>query len=152
MADTVTAARPPAAPTRPLPTFFKDGRYVVKSSLGEGATKMVYLVNDTLLDREVAFALIKTEGMDEVGRQRIMREAKTMGRLGEHTNVMQLYDLGEEAGQPYMVLPAMTGGSVEGLLRNAPDQRLPLEQAVGVVKEVCLGVCPRNNVLSDMRH
>ena len=140
VADTVTAARPPAAPTRPLPTFFKDGRYVVKSSLGEGATKMIYLVNDTLLDREVAFALIKTEGMDEVGRQRIMREAKTMGRLGEHTNVMQLYDLGEEAGQPYMVLPAMTGGSVEGLLRNAPDQRLPLEQAGGVVKEVCLGL------------
>ncbi len=35
---------------------------------------------DTLLDREVAFALIKTEGLDEVARTRITREAQAMGR------------------------------------------------------------------------
>ena len=135
---TDTAIGAPQSP--PLPTFFKDGRYVVKDFLGEGGTKKVYLVNDTLLDRDVAFALVKTEGLDDVGRQRIMREAKTMGRLGEHTNVVQLYDLGEEGGQPYMVLPVMTGGSVEDLIRKAPNQRLPLEQTVGVAKEVCCGL------------
>ena len=32
--------------------------------LGEGAKKRVYLAHDTKLDRDVAFALIKTDGLD----------------------------------------------------------------------------------------
>ncbi len=57
------------------PTSFANGRYEVKRFLGEGGKKKVYLAQDTLLDREVAFALIKTEGLDEVSRTRINREA-----------------------------------------------------------------------------
>ncbi len=51
------------APTKELgqPTSFANGRYEVKRFLGEGGKKKVYLAQDTLLDREVAFALIKTE-------------------------------------------------------------------------------------------
>ncbi len=66
------------------PTSFANGRYQVKRFLGEGGKKRVYLAQDTLLDREVAFALIKTEGLDEVSRTRITREAQAMGRLGSH--------------------------------------------------------------------
>ena len=66
------------------PTSFANGRYQVKRFLGEGGKKKVYLAQDTLLDREVAFALIKTEGLDEVSRTRITREAQAMGRLGSH--------------------------------------------------------------------
>ncbi len=44
------------------PSSFASGRYQVKRFLGEGGKKKVYLAQDTLLDREVAFALIKTEG------------------------------------------------------------------------------------------
>ncbi len=58
------------------PTSFANGRYEVKGFLGEGGKKKVYLAQDTLLDREVAFALIKTEGLDEVYRTRITCEAK----------------------------------------------------------------------------
>ncbi len=50
------------------PTSFANGRYEVKRFLGEGGKKKVYLAQDTLLDREVAFALIQTEGLDEVSR------------------------------------------------------------------------------------
>ena len=46
------------------PTSFANGRYEVKRFLGEGGKKKVYLAQDTLLDREVAFAFIKTEGLD----------------------------------------------------------------------------------------
>ena len=42
----------------------------------------MFLAYDALLDWDVAFALIKTEGLDEVGRERITREAQAMGRLG----------------------------------------------------------------------
>jgi hypothetical protein len=37
----------------------------VREFVGEGARKRVHRAHDTRLDREVAFALIKTEGLDE---------------------------------------------------------------------------------------
>ncbi|MDA1257565.1 MAG: AAA family ATPase [Chloroflexi bacterium] len=79
--------------------------------------KRVYLAHDTLLDREVAFALIKTEGFDQTSKERISREAQAMGRLGVHPNIVAVLDLGQEDdGTPYMVTELMGGGDVEGLL------------------------------------
>ena len=73
---------PALASTSAQPTSFANGRYPVKRFLGEGGMKRVYLAQDTTLDREVAFALIKAEGLDDVSRTRIQREAHAMGRLG----------------------------------------------------------------------
>src|SRR5690606_26058759 len=72
--------RAPAPAATAQPTSFAGGRYEVRRFLGEGGKKRVFLAHDTRLDRDVAFALIKTEGLDEVGRERIVREAQAMGR------------------------------------------------------------------------
>ena len=127
-------------PTDAQPTSFVHGRYEVKRILGEGGKKKVYLAQDTLLDREVAFALIKTEGLDEVSRTRITREAQAMGRLGSHPHIVTVFDLGQEASQPYMVTELMGRGDVEGVIADAPDHRLPLEQAIDIAKETCRGL------------
>ena len=79
-------------PSQIQPTSFANGRYQVKRFLGEGGKKKVYLAHDTTLDREVAFALIKTEGLDEASRTRIQREAQAMGRLGSHTHIVTVFD------------------------------------------------------------
>ena len=118
---------------------FAGGRYQVKQFLGEGGKKKVYLAHDTLLDREVAFALIKTEGLDQVSRTRIQREAQAMGRLGSHQDVVTVFDLGQEEDQPYMVTELLGGGDVEGFIEKAEDHRIPLERAIDVAKEVCRG-------------
>ena len=90
-----TSASPhPAAQVVEQPTSFANGRYEVKRFLGEGGKKKVYLARDTTLDREVAFALIKTEGLDETSRTRIQREAQAMGRLGSHPHIVTVFDLG----------------------------------------------------------
>ncbi|MDA1256673.1 MAG: protein kinase, partial [Chloroflexi bacterium] len=102
------------------PASFANGRYQVSRFLGEGGKKRVYLAHDTLLDREVAFALIKTEGFDLTSKERISREAQAMGRLGVHPNIVAVLDLGQEDdGSPYMVTELMGGGDVEGLLEAA---------------------------------
>ena len=128
------------APTSPEPTSFAGGRYQVKRFLGEGGKKKVYLVHDNTLDRDVAFALIKTEKLDDEARTRITREAQAMGKLGDHPNIMGIHDMGEENGQPYIVIPLMPGGDVEGLIEKAPEHRLPLEQAISITKSVCHGL------------
>ena len=79
------------SPEIPLPDSFVDGRYQVKDFLGEGGRKQVYLAHDTRLDRDVAFAVIKTEGLAANGRQRIQREAEAMGRLSRHPHIVTIY-------------------------------------------------------------
>jgi hypothetical protein len=138
-----TYAGDPAGPAPALlkqTTSFCDGRYQVKRFLGEGGKKRVFLAHDTLLDRDVAFALIKTDGLDDVGRERVRREAQAMGRLGTHPHVVSVFDLGETGGQPFIVTELMGGGDVEGLLEKATDHRLPMERAVAIGDAVCQGL------------
>ena len=52
---------------------------------------------------------------------------------------MSIYDLGDHQGQPYIVLPIMSGGDVEGLIKKAPDHKLPIEQATNITKAVLEG-------------
>ena len=142
-APTPTSASSPQAPSAAdaeVPTSFAGGRYRVKKFLGEGGKKKVSLTHDDVLDRDVAFALIKTDGLDEAARTRISREAQAMGRLGSHPHIVTVFDLGDHQDQPYMVTELMEGGDVEGLIENAPDHRIPLEQAVEIAKEVCRGL------------
>ena len=113
-ADSRTLATVPSAEQ---PTSFANGRYEVKRFLGEGGKKRVYLAQDTLLDREVAFALIKTEGLDEVSRTRIIREAQAMGRLGSHPHIVTVFDLGQEAE------PALHGHRADGRRRRGRYHR-----------------------------
>ena len=132
--------RPKASATPEHPSSFANGRYKVKDFLGEGGKKRVYRAHDSVLDRDVALAVIKTEGLDPTSRVRITREAQAMGRLGDHPHVLQIFDLGDEAGRPYMVLPLMPGGDVETLLEHAEDHRLPLERTIELASQICQGL------------
>ena len=73
-------------------------------------------------------------------RQRISREAQAMGRLGDHPNIVTVHDMGEEEGQPYMVLPLLAGGDVERFIEKAYEHKLPLEQAIRIASETCAGL------------
>jgi len=132
-----SAASTPADPDTPM--SFAGNRYIVKRFLGEGGKKKVYLAHDSTLDRDIAFAVIKTDGLDDIGRERIQREAQAMGRMGTHPCIMPIYDFGEEDGTPYMVQPLMGGGDVEELIGRA-DGPLPLDQALRIANETAQGL------------
>ena len=136
----ITSQQTPSVPSAAQPSYFANGRYQVTELLGEGGKKRVYQAHDSVLDRDVALAAIKTEGLDPTSRVRITREAQAMGRLGDHPHVLQIFDLGEDNGQPYMVLPLMPGGDVETLLETAEDHKLPLKQAIDLATQICRGL------------
>ncbi len=131
----------PDLPTAPTagPSSLASGRYQVDDFLGEGGKKRVYRAHDSVLDRDVALAVIKTEGLDPTSRVRITREAQAMGRLGDHPHILTIHDLGEDNDQPYMVLPLMPGGDVGTLLEKSEDHRLPLEHAIDLAVQICRG-------------
>ncbi|HEY1342480.1 MAG TPA: serine/threonine-protein kinase, partial [Bryobacteraceae bacterium] len=119
-----------------LPQTFAGGRYHVIKRLGEGGQKHVLLARDARLDRDVVIALLKPGSGDPKTKERLIREAKALGQLGDHPNIVTVYDIGDEEGQPYIVCQYVQGGSVTDLLRASPGRRLPLAQAMKIALEV----------------
>ncbi|MGO9603372.1 MAG: protein kinase domain-containing protein [Candidatus Binataceae bacterium] len=116
---------------------FGAGRYRVIRLLGEGGNKKVYLCRDTSLDRDVAVAVIKTEGLDHAGRARVRHEARAMAKLGDNPHIVAVHDVGEEAGQPFIVSQYIAGGTLEDLLGRAEGHRLSIDNVLSIATETC---------------
>jgi len=127
------AIAPPASET---PTSVSQGRYRIERFLGEGAKKRVFLALDTRLERKVAVAIIKREGLDSSGLTRVRREAEAMGRLGDHPNVVTVFDVEEEEDSVFIVSRYVSGGDVESKLREAPDHWLPVLDALAIAADI----------------
>src|SRR5262249_36489208 len=130
-------AAEPAPATAGAAAALGGGRYHVRRFVGEGGKKRVYVAHDTRLERDVAIALIKTDGLDEAGLARVRREARAMGRLGDHPNIVTIHDVGEEGTQPFIVSQLMSGGSVEDLLAGSDKRRLPLDHVLRLAGHSC---------------
>ena len=97
-------------------------------------TDRVVRVHGTTFDRDIAFAQIRTEGLDDLARERVMREAQSMARLGAHPNLVAIHDIGEEGDNPRLVEEYMAGGTVASLLEDGqPD----VERSLVVATDVC---------------
>ena len=119
---------------QPLPVAFGAGRYRVARLLGEGGRKQVYLARDTTLDRDIAIAVLRVEGLDDGSRERVTREARAMARMGTHPQLVTIFDISEENGRPFLVEEYMTGGDLAELLTRGP---LEIERALTVAGNVC---------------
>jgi class 3 adenylate cyclase len=118
-----------------VPAEIADGRYRVRSFLGQGGRKRVYLAEDVPSGAEVAVALFDTENVTAAVQARARREAQAMRKLGDHPHVVRVIDTGEEGDNPFIVSEYMPGGDVESLLasRGGP---LEVERAVAIASDL----------------
>jgi predicted Ser/Thr protein kinase/tetratricopeptide (TPR) repeat protein len=114
------------------------GKYRVLEPLGRGGMGVVYKAHDPVLDRQVAVKVM-TEGA-EVGteaRERFLREAQSAARLN-HPNIITVYELGEDAGQIFIVMELLEGDPLSRVITREPP--LPLRQKLGIMLQICEGL------------
>lgn len=101
---------------RPLAPGALVGRYRILASVGTGAMGEVYRAEDTSLGRVVA---LKTLPADLVGtpdrRARFENEGRVMASLS-HPNLVDVYDVGEYLGVPFLVQEFIEGETLEDVL------------------------------------
>jgi hypothetical protein len=105
------------------------GRYAILGELGQGAMGTVYRARDETLERDVAIKVMSRGLADAGARARFLREAKAAAKL-HHPNIVVIYELGEHAGAPFMVLELLEGvdlqRGIEAGIRPDPRATLPV--------------------------
>ena len=109
------------------------GHYRVTASLGEGGMGQVYAAVDERLERPVALKILHADtANDEVARERFRREARLAASVN-HPHVCQLYEIGDNDGQLFIVMELLDGTSLATRLQGGP---VPVEEAVETALEV----------------
>ena len=105
------------------------GPYEIQSAIGAGGMGEVYRGRDTRLDRPVAIKVLRPDvAADPAFRARFDREARTISQL-DHPNICPLFDVGDQNGVAYLVMPLLEGEPLVDRLRRGP---LPLPAALRI--------------------
>jgi serine/threonine-protein kinase len=111
-----------------------DGRYELRSLLGEGAFGRVYLGRDRRLARIVAVKVIKPcWAQDPQWVDSFLGEARLMARASD-PGIVQIFDVGRASEGPYYVAEFVDGESLASRLRHGP---LPASEAWEIAEQLC---------------
>ena len=118
--------------------YKKLGKYDVLDVIGRGGMGVIYKAVDPGIGRVVAIKMMTGAFLENPELlQRFYREAQSAGKL-QHPNIVTIYDLGVQDGNPYLVMEFLEGESLETLIRT--HRSILLEEKLDVVSQVCEGV------------
>ena len=95
-------------------------RYHLLKPLARSETGVVYLAQDTLLERLVAFTLLSQDiSTDGARRERVVRWFRRTAHL-RHPNIVALFDYGEHDNQLFIAMEYVAGVTLAEILRHGP--------------------------------
>ena len=102
-----------------------NDRYQIIRTIGEGGMANVYLAHDIILDRDVAVKVLRGDlAHDEKFVRRFQREAISASSLS-HPNIVEMYDVGEDDGNYYIVMEYIDGKTLKNLIKRRGALTLP---------------------------
>ncbi len=107
------------------------GRFGLIREIARGGMGQVFLARDTKLGRKVAIKFLLHDDPNFV--QRFLIEARATARC-THENIVTIFEVGEHAGLPYMVLEYLEGKTLTQLLETRPSARQFAELMVPVAR------------------
>jgi len=133
--------------------------YEIIRRLGAGGSGVVYLANDTLLQRPVVLKILRTGLLSaQQIRSTVLREARLASAI-EHPNVCAIYEVGEVGDEGYIVMQYVPGQSLDQLIARGPASpqlvlSVGIQIADGLQAAHALGIFhrdlkPQNVMLTD---
>jgi tetratricopeptide (TPR) repeat protein len=108
-AETVYPARP---------DFPRIPDYEIVAELGRGGMGVVYKARHIPLNRVVALKMVGLRRSDLLAR--FQREAEAIAAL-EHPHIVQIYEVGDFEGQPFLALQFVSGGNLGQHIDGTPQ-------------------------------
>lgn len=115
-----------------------NNRYSIIRTIGEGGMANVYLAYDTILDRNVAVKVLRGDlRNDEKFVRRFQREALSASSLN-HPNIVEMYDVGEDDGEYYIVMEYVEGKTLKQLLKKRGS--LTITEVIDIMSQLTDGM------------
>lgn len=115
-----------------------NDRYEIIKSIGEGGMANVYLAYDTILDRNVAVKILRGDlATDDKFVRRFQREALSASSLS-HPNIVEVYDVGEDNGNYYIVMEYIEGKHLKNLIKKRT--KLTQSEVLDIMSQICEGM------------
>jgi len=114
------------------------GRYEILDVLGEGGMGTVYKAFDRQVDHYVALKLIRPEMAVQPAILARFKQELLTARQVTHRNVIRIHDLSEVDGVKFITMEFVEGCDLRKLLLD--KGKLPPEQAVEIIRQVCLAL------------
>lgn len=113
----------------------KVAGYDILEELGRGGMGVVYKARDRRLGRVVALKVILAGGhAGAAERSRFQVEVEAAAQL-QHPNIAQVYEVGEDNGQPFMAMEFCSGGTLEARIRDKPQPPREAAQTVATLAD-----------------
>ena len=112
-----------------------DERYLVRRFIGRGGMGEVYEADHVGLDRPVAIKFVT--GASKSSLARFRREARVASKIA-HEHVVQIFDVGADAGVDFIVMEYVEGRDLDTLLRA--EGRLAPERATAIARQMLAGL------------
>ncbi len=114
------------------------GNYRILKVLGAGGMGGVFLAEDLQLHRRVALKLMRPRVASTPGAaERFLREARAAAAL-RHDHVITIYQVGEEAGVPFLAMEYLEGETLDDRLRR--ESPLPVLDVLHIGREIAEGL------------
>jgi hypothetical protein len=148
--------RPEAGATAPLATGLPAAGlpqvpgYEVEAVLGQGGMGVVYRAKHLALKRTVALKMLAAGHPHPAEQARFRAEAEAVARLA-HPNIVQIHEVGEADGRPFIALEYVAGGSLAERLAGQPLPPRDAARLVAALAEAMHLAHSRNLVHRDLK-
>lgn len=131
----------------PFSNRMLGNKYLLGELQGEGGFGSVYKAQHVLLKRPQAIKVLREKFFyDAKFRERFIREAQVLATLN-HANILPVHDFGLEGDLAYLVMPFISGGTLESILGR--KGKLSLKDTEHYLKQICaaLGYAHKQHVV-----
>ncbi|MDD2401236.1 MAG: Stk1 family PASTA domain-containing Ser/Thr kinase [Clostridia bacterium] len=110
-------------------------RYEIIKQIGGGGTALVYSARDIYLNRMVAVKILREQlTSDEEFVSCFRREAQAVASLS-HTNIVNIYDVGDDNGTYYLVMEIVEGRNLKEIIKEKGN--LSISETVRIAEQIC---------------